>query len=241
MARLRRLLLAVLVLTLGLSVYTYLHRREETVLVVTAAAAIPAHTALTTDRLSLRPVNRAAAEAVLPRAYHSVAEAVGLVTRVDIAAGDVIRREPYLLAVAPAGGAGRASYAIPNGLRLAAVRLDTPAAVSRRLQPGDRVDVLFTSKDNATGGVYTRTVLQAVEVFAAEPAGRGGSLEHAGDDLDVLLLLTPEQAQVLALAKRTGGAVDLALLPPGDESRPLAPVSPLSFITPVPERGGAAQ
>ncbi len=96
-----------------------------------AAALVSAHTPLTPAVLTVRRMNREAQELALPHAVHRIEDAAGLVARTDIPAGEVIRREPWLVDVAPAGGdVARARYFIPDGMRLVGVRVDSPGAVS---------------------------------------------------------------------------------------------------------------
>ena len=235
----RRLILVVALVLMILGGADYLHRWRDQVQVMVAAVPVSAHTPLTPAVLTARRMNREAQELALPHAVHRIEDAAGLVARTDIPAGEVIRREPWLVDVAPAGGdVARARYFIPDGMRLVGVRVDSPGAVSRKVGPGDRVDVVFTSLDNGTGGVYAATILQGVEVFSVEPAGKGTSAEGSVEGLDVTLLVTPAGAQALNLAKGAGGRVDLSLNPLSPQVVRLPPTSPLEFTGLAREKGG---
>ena len=151
--------------------------------------------------------------AVVPEGYAaSPAELVGrgLLTPVKT-------NEPLLadkLASPEAGGGMR--IMIPNGERAMSVRVDDVVGVSGFVLPGTRVDVLVTL-DRAAGEERpsTRLVLQNITVVSA-----GTSIEQdpTGDPKEVsvvTLLVSPEDAEKLALA-HTSGRLQLALRNPLD-------------------------
>jgi pilus assembly protein CpaB len=107
--------------------------------------------------------------------------------------------------LAPLGSGGGLAATIKDGYRAIAVRVDQVVGVAGFVTPGMRVDVLVSGvPPNAqnTGGNNTqvRTVLQNIEVLSA---GTDIQKDAEGKPLQVQvvnLLVTPEQAQVLALA-----------------------------------------
>jgi pilus assembly protein CpaB len=107
---------------------------------------------------------------------------------------------------------------IPAGMRAVSVRVDEVVAVAGFAVPGTRVDVLVTLADAGPGGGgVARAALQNVQVLAA-----GQSLEARGNAEPqkvtvITLLVTPEQAEVLALASAEG-QIQLALRNTLDES-----------------------
>lgn len=233
---LRRLLMALALLLAVTGGAGYLQRLREMVPVVVTSQHVPAHTPLTAAMLTVRRVNREALESVAPRAVQRVEDAVGLITRLDLGAGEVIRREPWQVVVVPEGADPElARYRVPEGMRLASVRVDTQGGVAGYISQGDLVDVIHTIRSGGTGGVQTHTILQAVEVFAVAerpsergsgaPAGLGGQAGPSGSQT-ITLLVSPQQAQILAQAKRSGGSVDLSIAPPGSQAIPLEPVEP---------------
>lgn len=115
----------------------------------------------------------------------------------------------------PESGGGM-QIIIPEGKRAMAVRVDDVVGVAGFVLPGTRVDVLVTM-DRAAGQneAATRLVLQDLEVISA-----GQSLERnpEGDPQQVpvvTLLVTPEEAEKLALA-HSNGRLQLALRGPLD-------------------------
>lgn len=227
----RRLLLAAALVLGTIGGANYLHRLRDVVPVVVATADIPAHTPLTADKLAVRQVNRDAAATMAGDAVDNMADAVGLVSRMDIPAGEVIRRAPWLVSATPDGAdPALPRYQIPDGMRLAGLRVDGPGAVAGWVSPGDRVDVIFTDSGRGTGSAYARTILRGVEVFSVGRKDQDSALPAIDGGLDLTLLVTPEEAQVLALAKRTGGAVDLSIAPPAAATGPV----PAAVLQPPP-------
>jgi pilus assembly protein CpaB len=99
-------------------------------------------------------------------------------------------------------GAGLAAT-IPAGMRAFAVRVNEVVGVSGFVVPGMRVDVLINgtppSAKNDTGTV-SKTLLQNIEVLSAGQNFQKDSEGKAVQVQVVNLLVTPEQAEILALA-----------------------------------------
>lgn len=223
----RRLLLAIALILATVGGAGFLNSLRNTVPVVLVKEAVSAHTVLTAEMLTVRHVNREALEAIAPRAIQRIEDAVGLVTRVNLAAGEVVQRDPRRLNVLPEGAdMTKARYWVPDDMRLVGVRVDIPGAVTGWVAPGDRVDVIYTARGTGQNA-SARTILQGVEVFSVGSQVKGASSgpmpAAASSSIDVSLLVTPEQAQALALAKRSGGAIDLSLTPPNPRPHDLPP------------------
>ncbi|WP_425399628.1 Flp pilus assembly protein CpaB [Aeoliella sp.] len=111
---------------------------------------------------------------------------------------------------------------IPPGMRLKTISVDAEKSAAGLLSPGDRVDIqLFVARNPAQGfnTPRTRVILQNIRIFAvdqtvqrAADGGEGRSIAKT-----VSLVLTPEQANKVALAEQVG---ELNLIPrsPGDEA-----------------------
>ena len=109
--------------------------------------------------------------------------------------------------LAPMGSGGGLAATIKDGMRAIAVRVDQVVGVAGFVLPGMRVDVLISGvPPNATavgaGGNNTqvRTVLQNIEVLSAGTDIQKDAEGKPQQVQVVNLLVTPEQAQVLALA-----------------------------------------
>src|SRR6202521_2519460 len=104
---------------------------------------------------------------------------------------------------------------IPPGMRAVSVRVNEVVSVAGFVGPGTRVDVLLTGTPNGSSESQTTTVLQNVAVIAS-----GHTLERnaAGDAQNtpvITLLVSPDDADRLALAS-SEGRIQLALRNPLD-------------------------
>ncbi|HSL20292.1 MAG TPA: Flp pilus assembly protein CpaB [Vicinamibacterales bacterium] len=137
----------------------------------------------------------------------------------------VVRNEPILPGkLAPMEAGSGLPPVIPPGMRAVSVRVNEVIGVAGYVLPGTHVDVVATV-NAATQGTDTTTkvVLSNIQVLTA-----GTRLEQDQKDgkpvqvTVVTLLVTPEQAERLALAS-TEGKVQLALRNPLDKTEPETP------------------
>jgi len=121
--------------------------------------------------------------------------------------------EPVLESKLAARGAGGGLPVIINeGMRALTMRVNEVSGVSGFVTPNTRVDVLLTMEDKAmTGGEpATRIIMQDMRVLAA---GQSLQPDKEGKPQSVpvvTFLVTPEQAETLALASQQGN-IQLAL------------------------------
>lgn len=107
---------------------------------------------------------------------------------------------------------------IDPGYRAVSVQITDSSGVAGLVQPGSRVDVLFTRPGNMAEAI-TSTILQNVKVLAI------GRMTQPGQTVDpkapkmpvATLVVTPQEAQKLELAKNQG-KLSLALRNPLDQS-----------------------
>ncbi len=117
----------------------------------------------------------------------------------------IYKGEPVLdNRLAPEGSGGGLAATIKQGMRAIAIKVDQVVGVAGFVTPGMRVDVLVSGvPPDARGGQQNteiRTILQNIEVLSA---GTDIQKDQEGKPRQVQvvnLLVTPEQAQVLALA-----------------------------------------
>jgi pilus assembly protein CpaB len=151
-------------------------------------------------------------------AYREAKDVVGRGVITSIARNEILL--PSKLAADKAGGGLPAM--IPQGKRAVAVKVNEVIGVAGFALPGTRVDVVVTgsvAQNNNPGDVTATTVLQNVQVLAA-----GQKLETTADGKPetvqvITLLVTPEEAQKLALASQEG-RIQLTLRNPLDEEAP---------------------
>ncbi len=148
---------------------------------------------------------------VPPGAYQTKERVLNRGVILPIGKGEFIL--PSKLAAANAG-AGLASM-IPQGMRAVSVRVNDVVSVAGFVQPGSRVDVMATGNSGTTGERQTTTVLENVAVIAV-----GKSLDRSTSGESqvapvITLLVSPDDAQKLALASQEG-RIQLALRNPLD-------------------------
>jgi pilus assembly protein CpaB len=112
--------------------------------------------------------------------------------------------EPILESrLAPKGSGGGLAATIQQGMRACAVKVDEVVGVAGFVTPGMRVDVLVSGvPPNAQGANNSevRTILQNIEVLSAGTDIQKDSEGKPQQVQVVNLLVTPDQAQILALA-----------------------------------------
>jgi pilus assembly protein CpaB len=137
----------------------------------------------------------------------------------------VVKNEPLLNSkLAPRESGAGLPPVIPKGMRAVSVRVNEVIGVAGYVLPGTRVDVLATGMPTENRADTTsKLVIGNVQVLTA-----GTKLEQKEDKgtpiqvTVVTLLVTPEQAERLALAS-TEGKIQLALRNPLDQGNPETP------------------
>jgi pilus assembly protein CpaB len=125
---------------------------------------------------------------------------------------DLQENEPLLESkLAPRGAGGGLPIIINEGMRGLTMRVNEVSGVAGFVTPNTRVDVLLTMEDRNTGGEpATRIIMQDMRVLAA---GQSIQPDKEGKPQPVpvvTFLVSPEQAETLALASQQG-SIQLAL------------------------------
>jgi pilus assembly protein CpaB len=174
----------------------------ETTPVVVASVDIPRGIQLSAKCLQLRDYPK---DFVPAGALRTIEEAID-----RAALGMFLKDEPVLEAKLAAKGAGRGMAAlIPKGKRTITIQTSNVASAgSGFILPGNKVDVLMVpSGQSITNPQANRTtVLQHVEVWAVGPRMEA-PVDNKIDSKDlreVTLLVTPEEAAILAEAQSKG-------------------------------------
>jgi pilus assembly protein CpaB len=152
--------------------------------------------------------------AIPPGAYSKAAQVLGRGAVLPLNQGEFIL--PSKLAAANAG-AGLPSM-IPPGMRAVSVRVNDVVSVAGFVQPGTRVDVLATGSQGAGNDRQTTTVLENVAVIAVgKSLDRSASGDAAASPV-ITLLVSPDDAQKLALVSQEG-RIQLSLRNPLDTKK----------------------
>src|SRR5512141_1831083 len=182
--------------------------RVATQAVVVASRDIPEGSPI--DRLALS-TRQYPVTAVPAGAFTSVDSVVGRITRVDVFNGEAI--VPGRLA--PVGSGPGLEIKIPPGQRAMAVRINDVAGISGLIQPGSRVDVLVTIKEDNSTKQIAKLFMSNMQVLSV---GTEVQRDAAGKPINattVTLGVTPAEAERLAIAMNTG-AIQLVLRGYGD-------------------------
>jgi pilus assembly protein CpaB len=143
----------------------------------------------------------------------------GAVTRNSFLQGEPMRRDKLI----KGPNSGFLSAILPSGKRAVAINIDQSGGVSAGgfILPNDHVDVIRVFKDEeaskarGTDVSSAQTILTNVRVLAiAQTVQEKGGKEGGGGTVlgaNATLELTPEQAELIVLAQRMGGAGNLHL------------------------------
>lgn len=169
--------------------------------VAVAKVAIPVGTKIIPEQVMVVPFPK---ESTPDGAFDAPDKLVGRVAVTNIAP-----REPITEArLAPEGTAGGLSAVIPEGYRAMTVKVDDIVGISGFIMPGTLVDVVVVINPDEGAGrkdPISKIVLQNIKVLA-----NGKNIDQPENQRDansvkaVTLLVTPEQAEKLALAASEG-------------------------------------
>lgn len=155
---------------------------------------------VTLKKADLKPVHLLAQD--IPKyAVFTEAEALRRVTLYPMSAN-----EPFTaMKLSNVDGPEGIMATIPAGHRAVSVPINDVSGVSGLLQPGSRVDVLFT-RPGSMAEAETSTILQNVKVLAVGHAIQPNQVvDPKASKMPVItLVVTPEEAQKLELAKNEG-------------------------------------
>jgi pilus assembly protein CpaB len=217
--------------------------REVTVVerqMVVASQAVDVGIVLTDAHVKLIPWPAAAP---VPGGFETLTDVVGRGVTVPLVPNEVVIENK----LAPRDGGAGLSPTIPAGMRGMAVRVNDVIGVAGFATPGTRVDVVVTIRtDNDS---VSRVVVNNVRVIASGTRADVGAAREGrpAQSTVVTLLVTPQDAERLALAQSQGSIV-LALRNPLDtapvETRGVRTAGLLSEgapAAPAPVRSGPAR
>lgn len=125
-----------------------------------------------------------------------------------VAVVNIAAREPITESrLAPEGTAGGLSAVIPEGYRAMTVKVDDVVGISGFIMPNTLVDVVVVIRpdDSSAQGPISKIVLQNIKVLAnGQNIDKPDNEREANSVKVATLLVTPEQAEKLALASSEG-------------------------------------
>jgi pilus assembly protein CpaB len=151
--------------------------------------------------------------AVPANAYTTAGQVVGRGAILPMSKGEFLM--PGKLAALNAG-AGLPSM-IPPGMRAVSVRVNDVVSVAGFVQPGTRVDIMATGSQGGNDR-QTMTVLENVAVIAVGKSLDNNAAPEAQNASVITLLVSPDDAQKLALVSQEG-RIQLSLRNPLDTKK----------------------
>ncbi len=131
-------------------------------------------------------------------------EVYGAALRVNIAAGEPIRRN----AIVKPGDHDFLQIVLSPGARAIAIPVATGGASTSLLSPGDRVDVILTqtfkNDPPLTRRSVSETVVESLRVLAIDPTDTKASGGTSGFGRTVTLEVAPQQAEKISVATELG-------------------------------------
>jgi pilus assembly protein CpaB len=195
---------------------------------VVAARAIPVGTVLTKD--DVKTVAWPARSPV-PGGFATMDAVLNRGAVVAIAENEPVTESK----LAPVGAGGGLPPTIPGGMRAISVRTNEVIGVAGFVVPGTRVDVVVTVRSSGTRDSMSRVVVSNVQVLTAGTKYDQEKAKEEGKPMAatvVTLLVTPEDAERIALASNEGQIV-LTLRNPLDVARTETPgVQMASLLVP---------
>ncbi len=205
---------------------TRLQGEHAPVRVLVAGADLQPGTRIDAGSLAVRelPARYVSASAIGEADYDQVE---GQVLRVAMRAG-----EPVLATAIDAPEPGFSDRVRP-GIRAMTILVDEVNSVSGMLRPGDRIDLVFSAQApgaTANAGEITTPLMQDLRVLATGKEASDTSFRRTtnGAFTAITVEVSPDQAQKLVLAQRSGRLT--ALLRNPDDRNPL-PARPLDVFS----------
>ncbi len=223
------LLGAILAVLVGIGAYTYLNATGDdesassgqTASVVVARDYVQRRTPLTPELFEVRQLP---VEAVTGLAVRSVDAIEGQFLTNDLQPGEQLLTTD--LTARPEGG--NLSLLIPEGHRAFSIAISDAMAAGGLVEPGDRIDILAVFEEGDAGANGAGVVVQDIEILAVSSVVLGDSPQTAAESggrnnptsisSTVTIALTPEEAQLVALAEEFG-ALRLTLRRPDDTAQ----------------------
>ncbi|GAU76345.1 Flp pilus assembly protein CpaB [Fusibacter sp. 3D3] len=214
----------------GFSTFQFLGTLESEVPIVVAAHDIEAYTLLESADLKVVKIDKDEKQRFFPYAASQISELRGSIVRNAFSKEQPIQRTPDNLLMNDEkaialnyDGKVDDAYFIPYDKRIISIEVDSTGAVAEQLKPGDFVDIIFTSSDESTGGLYSNLMLQHIQIFKIISPSSENAAQLNGNKKQYVLMATPEECLYLAVAKRNG-VIDLILNPLEGDTDPLAAI-----------------
>ncbi|MCO5130422.1 MAG: Flp pilus assembly protein CpaB [Xanthobacteraceae bacterium] len=199
--------------------------KMETVDVLVAKADIPLGKTVTASDLQWQTWPASAASASFVRRDtrpDAPTKFTGAIARSPFVTGEPIRDTKLVMA----GGSGFMAAVLPAGMRAISTEISAETGAGGFILPNDRVDVILSRRDKSSDQgnsepALSETILTNVRVLAIDQQPREKDGQNAVVGRTATLELKPEQAEMLARARQSGGTLTLALRSLADANAPV--------------------
>jgi Flp pilus assembly protein CpaB len=232
--RVRAILSIILSIIAVILIYSYLSSSKNTVTIVVAGDNIEKGVILSESMLTEKSILEDVRDTYFQNCVETIEEIAGAVTKEKLKKGEPIFTDQETLAMGDEllyaiskDGIVNDSYFIPDNCRLVSIEVDNSGSINYSIKEGDYVDVIFSSIDESTGGLYTSMLLQHIEVYEVEEivSDDGGVIAKRQN---ITLIATPQQCLSLVSGNRNG-LLDLALNPTASQASVVNTVSILDY------------
>jgi len=216
----RMLILTVVALALSVAVAYYAYRllqnrlspSDETTQIVVALEKLPLGSRVTEQQLRLTPWPKATP---LEGSFAEPRDVVGRGVVVPMAPNEPVLESK----LAPKEAGVGLTTTIPEGMRAVSVKVNDVSGVAGFVTPGTRVDVIAIGSPSGDGkSQISKVFLENVQVLAAgQNVQRDEKGQPQANVQVVTLLVSPEDAQKIALATASESRIQLALRNPMDQ------------------------
>lgn len=181
--------------------------------VVVPLNTIPAHVKVTEEMVEVRSIPK---ESLHEQAVTSVEQIANATTKSELFTGEQILVERLVLNEMEA----TLSYRIPESMRALTIPTTEVSGIGGHLASGDHVDVLVTynQEEGEESKVVTYTQLQNIEVLTMGPNSVSTEEATGGVPSSITILVTPQQAEVVAYAT-LNGSFHMTLRNPADNQK----------------------
>lgn len=233
---LKIILLLILVIGIVFLSYNYLNSLNDNVLVYVAASDIEPQEIIDEHKIKRMEIGFNEKVNFFNKAYSSNEDIIGAVANQRIKEGDVFQSNGMVIQdtdqnnVIDQNGNVNSDYFINENKRIAFISIEENNALGGMVKKGDYIDIVFTSMNDSTGGLYTSLLLQKVPVFEVKKNSNSSML------LDVYFEVKPEEGLVLSMAKYHG-KLDFMLTTEEASVIDLTPVLPEKLYEKILEAG----
>lgn len=237
--RVRIIVALALAVIASVMTFNYLKSMDNNVPVIVASKDIAINEPLTMSNLKELLIDKNTKSRLYPNSVSNKDELIGAITRVPLEKGLPVQKKSSILmfdaeasVAMNKGNKIDESYFIPYDKRVITIDVDATGVVGELLKKGDFVDLIFTSSDDGTGGIYSNMLLQHIQIFSIGKIASGSNGVTSGRSR-IQVLASAEDCVTIVVAKRNG-TLDLVLNPLNGTTEAIEPVHIMELAADLP-------